>query len=79
MRATAKGRHSESLSLLKKLVEINSVNPFEGEGPGESEIAEFIRGKLESYGLTAKLQVVKDRRANVIGVLKGKGGVRASC
>ncbi len=74
MRATAKGRHSESLSLLKKLVEINSVNPFEGEGPGESEIAEFIRGKLESYGLTAKLQVVKDRRANVIGVLKGKGG-----
>jgi len=73
MRSTDKDRESESLSLLKELVKINSVNPFTGKGPGESEIAEFIRGKLEAYGLAAKLQKVRGNRANVIGTLKGMG------
>lgn len=73
MRSTDKDRESESLSLLKELVKINSVNPFTGKGPGESEIAEFIRGKLEAYGLVAKLQKVRGNRANVIGTLKGMG------
>lgn len=61
------------MTLLKGLVKINSVNQLEGQGNGEAEIAEFIMGKLRSYGVDAHLQRVKGKRANVIGRLKGNG------
>ncbi len=64
----------ESISMLKELVKINSVNPFEGKGNGEAEISEFIRGRLQSYGAQTRLQKVKGRRTNVIGTVKGAGG-----
>ena len=66
----------ESVRMLKELVKINSVNPFEGTGEGEAEISEFIRGRLQSYGAKTRLQKVRGRRANVIGTLKGSGGGR---
>ena len=62
----------ESVALLKKLVKIPSVNPSEG-GSGEAEIAEFVRGELESYGLHSSLQTAREGRVNVIGRLKGTG------
>ena len=55
-------------------MKIGSVNPYEGLGSGETEIAEFIRDRLDAYGLHTRLQSVKGRRANVIGTLKGSGG-----
>ncbi len=64
----------ESVSMLKELVKINSVNPFDGRGSGEAEISEFIRGRLRSYGAQARLQKVKGSRTNVIGIVKGSGG-----
>ncbi|MDG6926344.1 MAG: ArgE/DapE family deacylase [Nitrososphaerota archaeon] len=68
-----KSRRNETVSLLKSLVKIDSVNPFDDRGGGEAEIAEFIRATLDSYGLATRLQRVKGRRANVVGLLRGTG------
>lgn len=62
--------------MLKELVKINSVNPFEGKGDGEAEISEFIGDRLRSYGAQIRLQKVKGKRTNVIGTVKGSGGGR---
>jgi acetylornithine deacetylase len=68
-----KSRRDGATSLLKSLVQISSVNPFDGLDDGETEVAEFIRTTLSSYGLETHLQRVKGKRANVIGVLRGNG------
>ncbi len=73
---SAKTGPEESVSVLKELVKINSVNPFEGKGDGEAEISEFIGSKLRSYGAQVRLQKVKGKRTNVIGMMKGTGGGR---
>lgn len=73
MKAEKSGVH-ESISLLKELVKINSINPFEGKGNGEAEVSEFIRERLQSYGTQTRLQKVKGGRTNVIGTMKGMGG-----
>lgn len=72
-----KGGDGSATKLLRQLVKINSVNPFERKKGGEGEVAEFIRERLSSYGLDAKLQKVKGSRANAIGILKGSGGGRS--
>ena len=66
-------RRGDATRLLGQLVKINSVNPFEGNGEGEAEVAEFIRARLSSYGLSAKLQKVRGKRSNVIAIMKGTG------
>lgn len=71
MVAGARIRRAETVSLLRDLVRINSVNPFEGQGKAEAEIAEFMMGKLKSYGLDVNLENVKGKRANVVAKLKG--------
>lgn len=64
-------------NLLRKLVQINSVNPsLSDEGPGEAETAGFIARVLKEAGIEATLYEVKPGRPNVIGRLRGSGGGR---
>jgi len=65
---------SAMLSQLKALVSIESVNPsLVDGGSGESEVAEYIGGKLEKLGFDTSYQTIDDERLNVIGVLQGLG------
>lgn len=63
--------------LLKKLIEIESVNPRVEGGTGEAEISNFIADHLESVGMEVYTQDVVDDRFNVIGILRGRGGGRS--
>ncbi|MFQ6081130.1 MAG: M20/M25/M40 family metallo-hydrolase [Candidatus Bathyarchaeia archaeon] len=63
--------------LLKKLIEIESVNPHVEGGAGEAEISNFVADHLESVGMEVYTQDVVDDRFNVIGVLRGRGGGRS--
>jgi acetylornithine deacetylase len=66
---------SATVDLLKRLVEINSVNPSLVPGaPGESEIAECVADFLRKIGLETRVEDVEPGRTNVVGVLKGAGG-----
>lgn len=49
---------------------------YSGE-PGETELARFMVGQMETLGLSARLQPVEDERYNAIGTLKGRGGGRS--
>lgn len=60
-----------SHTLLAELVAINSVNPAYG-GPGEAEVAAFLRDTLRAAGLEVFSQPVEPGRENVIGVLPGR-------
>src|SRR5436190_4219395 len=67
-----------SLKLLRELVAINSVNPSLVPGaPGETAIAEAIAVHLRGIGLDVEIQPVVPGRANVIGVLEGRGRGRS--
>jgi acetylornithine deacetylase/succinyl-diaminopimelate desuccinylase family protein len=65
--------NNETISVLKKLVSIKSVNPDIESGEGEIEISNFIAEYLEKIGLEVHVQEVKDGRFNVIGILRGSG------
>jgi len=67
-----------SLKLLRELVAINSVNPSLVPGaPGETAIAEAIAVHLRGIGLDVEIQPVVPGRANVMGVLEGRGRGRS--
>lgn len=60
------------ISLLERLVAIDSVNPSLAAGAaGEGAIASVIAGHLRSLGLEVHLQAAAPGRPNVIGVLDG--------
>ncbi|MBN2228242.1 MAG: ArgE/DapE family deacylase [Candidatus Thorarchaeota archaeon] len=62
------------LTLLKKLITIESVNPsLVNGGSGEEEIAKFIGEFLEKREFDIEYQKIDDNRMNVIGVLHGNG------
>lgn len=61
------------VSLLKRLIEIKSVNPNMKGGTGEVEISSYITNYLESIGMEVHTQDVIDDRFNVIGILRGEG------
>lgn len=65
-------------SLLHELVAINSINPsLVSDGPGETEIAGFVRDWCELRGLqTHWLEPVKGR-PSVVAVARGTGGGRS--
>lgn len=66
---------SETISLLKDLVRINSVNPTLVPGaPGEAEIAEYVVDYLGSAGLATRIDEIEPGRVNAVGVLEGSGG-----
>jgi succinyl-diaminopimelate desuccinylase len=65
--------NDETISVLKKLISIKSVNPDIESGEGEIEVSNFIAEYLKKIGLEVHTQEVKDGRFNVIGILKGSG------
>ncbi len=62
-----------TLSIVEKLVSINSVNPCIEKGKGEIEVSKYIADFLEKLGLEVRTQEVVDGRFNLIGTLKGSG------
>lgn len=64
---------NETITVLKKLVSINSVNPDIESGNSEIEVSNFIVEYLKKAGLEVHTQNVKDGRFNVVGILKGSG------
>jgi len=66
------------LEVLREMIKINSVNPsFTKDGNGEWKITQYIGEYLSEIGLKVKFQEIKQNRANVIGILKGKGNGRS--
>lgn len=62
----------EVVSLLGKLISIESVNPEIAGGKGEVSVCNFIADYLESIGIEVHSQGVIDDRFNVIGILRGE-------
>ena len=58
-------------AVLKELVQINSVNPTLSGGPGESELAQFIRHFFDRLELDAEVQPVAPNRTNVVAIITG--------
>lgn len=59
------------IAILSELVRIDSVSPTLSNGPGEMEIAEFIRQYLHQLRLDVEIQTVAPNRANVVAVIPG--------
>lgn len=59
---------SESLDLLRKILEIPSVNSVDQE----KKAAEYIAAYFQKHGIQAEVQEIDDIRANVIAFLPGK-------
>lgn len=59
------------ISLLGRLVEINSINPTLSNGPGEADLAEFVLSYLRKLDIPAEIQAIAPGRANVVGAIKG--------
>jgi acetylornithine deacetylase len=59
------------VAILRELVAINSINPTLSGGPGERDIADFIRSRLGRLGFDAALQTVSGDRANVVALVHG--------
>ena len=62
-----------TLSVIEKLVSINSVNPCIEKGQGEIEVSKHIADYLEKLGLEVRTQEVVDGRFNLVGTLRGYG------
>ncbi len=63
-----------TLETLKRLVQINSVNPLlEIGGPGETEIGNYIFGLLQALDVEVVLDELAPGRVNVTGIIKGTG------
>jgi acetylornithine deacetylase len=62
-----------TLSVIEKLVSINSVNPCIEKGQGEIEVSKYIADYLEKLGLEVRTQEVVDGRFNLIGTLRASG------
>jgi acetylornithine deacetylase len=67
---------SDLIETLASLVRINSVNPAYQDGPGEQEIALWIRRFFESRGIEICEQPVLPNRSNVIARLPGRNSSR---
>jgi acetylornithine deacetylase/succinyl-diaminopimelate desuccinylase-like protein len=59
------------ISLLSRLVRINSINSTLSGGPGEEELAKFVLHYLQLLNLNAEIQTIIPGRANVIARIPG--------
>ena len=60
---------------LRRLVQINSVNPDLVPGsPGEAEVSRFVAKQLSALGLEVRLHEPRPGRISVVGILPGRGG-----
>ena len=67
-----------AIRLLRDLVAIDSVNPSLVPGAaGEAQIAQAVAAHLRQLGLDVEMQEAAAGRANVIGVLEGRGTGRS--
>jgi acetylornithine deacetylase len=67
-----------SISLLRELVAIDSVNPSLVPGAaGEAQIVQAIAAHMRRIGLDVETQEAAEGRSNVIGVLEGRGKGRS--
>ncbi len=68
--------HDPTVTLLRDLIAINSVNPsLAGEGAGaagEGEIARAVAAEMLSFGLDVELTDALPGRPNAVGVLEGR-------
>ncbi len=60
------------VTILRELVAINSINATLSGGPGEKDIAGFIRDHLSRLGFEVQVQTVSGERANVVALARGK-------
>lgn len=59
----------EIIELLQRMIEFKTVNP-----PGnEKQLAEFLAGRMNSFGINATVDSLSENRANVTGRMKGTG------
>ena len=65
------------IAILSELVRIDSVNPTLSDGPGEIEIAKFVRQYLHQLKLDVEIQTVAPNRANVVAVIQGMSHKRS--
>ncbi len=65
------------ITLLRQLVQINSVNRTLSGGPGERQLAEFIARRLNNLQLDAALQTVGPDQENVTAIIAGKDRQRS--
>ena len=69
---------SELVDLLRRLVEIDSVNPdLVPGGAGEGEIARFVADWLRHSGLEVEVHEPAPGRPNVVAIARGSGGGRS--
>jgi len=59
------------ISLLSRLVRINSVNSTLSQGPGEEELAEYVQHYLQQLNLPAEIHTIAPGRSNVVAVIPG--------
>ena len=59
-------------SLLQQLVRTPSVNPWEGSGAAEAQIAESVAAWLAQAGLKVEIETVLPGRPNVLGRVAGR-------
>lgn len=59
----------ELVKFTAESLRVNTVNPPGSERP----LAELFAGKMEELGLEVRLCPIGEKRANVVGVLRGKG------
>jgi acetylornithine deacetylase len=59
------------VAILRELVAVNSINATLSGGPGEKEIAGFIRDRLGRLGFDAQVKKVSGERANVVALVRG--------
>jgi len=62
---------NQFISLLGRLVGINSINATLSNGPGEGELAEFILNYLQNLNIRGEIQTIAPGRANVVAVIPG--------
>jgi len=62
---------TQLISLLSRLVRINSVNPTLSGGPGENALAEFLLQFLQELNLEAEIQAISPGRTNVVARIPG--------
>ncbi len=69
----------DPVALTQSLVRINSANPLLGSvpGPGEREIAEYIRAWLEHRNIETHWIEPTPGRPSIVGVVRGSGGGRS--
>ncbi len=65
------------ISLLSRLVQINSINSTLSQGPGEQELADHVRHYLQQLDLPAEIQSVAPGRSNVVAVIPGSDRKRS--